>query len=79
LLPEGDSECAEFGFADDLAGVVGAENGAADLIVMVGFGFPRLIDFVEEAEAVNVVGFGVIRVMANQQAAETTAWVDHVA
>ena len=48
LLPEGDSECAVFGFADDLAGVVGAGDRAADLIVVVGFGFLRLIDLVEK-------------------------------
>ncbi len=52
-----------FGAAYYVSAVISPEDGGADLIVVVGFGFVRLIDLVEKAETIHVEGFGAVRVV----------------
>ena len=60
---------AVFGFSDDFSGVVGADDGAADLIVMVGFCCAATRSLVGEAEAVDVVGFAPVWIVFYEEIA----------
>lgn len=79
ILPDTVAVGTVFGLTDDLAGAVGSQDGAADLIEMAGlcaFGFVHLV---KQAEAIDVVGFGAVGVMADQEAAKAGVGVDHIA
>ena len=65
--PEHDAVGAVFGLADDGSRVISAEKGAAYLIEVVGLGGIGRVCFVEEAEAVNVVGFGEVWIDADEE------------
>ena len=60
---------AVFGFSDDFSDVVCADDGAADLIVMMGFGCSATRGLVDEAEAVDVVGFAPVWVVFYEEIA----------
>lgn len=79
LLPEGYSVSAVFGAADDFAGVVGAGDGAADLVKVVGLGSFCFIKFVKKAKTVNVVGSASVGMIANQQTALGRIRIGHIA
>ena len=76
MLPSREAVSGVFSLADDFAAVVGAEEGAADLVEVVSLGGVGLVGFVEQAEAVNVVGFGAVGMGADE---EFSAGVDGVA
>ena len=78
MLPEAEAIRRVFGFSDDRAGVVGAGDGAAYLVEVIGLRGFNFVHLVEKAETVNVVGLGGVGVVANEEAAETAVWINHV-